>query len=96
MIIAGRKRYKQMIGLGGAPGVFQINEPILFGLPIVLNPIWFIPFVIGPVITTVISYLAVQYGIVPPVTAKIPWVTPPIIGGYLATGEAFGELVWQH
>lgn len=89
MIIAGRKRYKQMIGLGGAPGVFQINEPILFGLPIVLNPIWFIPFVIGPVITTVISYLAVQYGIVPPVTAKIPWVTPPIIGGYLATGGSF-------
>lgn len=86
MIIAGRKRYKQMIALGGAPGIFQINEPILFGLPIVLNPIWFIPFVLGPVITTVISYLAVSSGIVFPIVAKIPWVTPPIIGGYLATG----------
>ncbi|MFJ7756502.1 PTS sugar transporter subunit IIC [Peribacillus muralis] len=86
MIIAGRKRYKQMIALGGAPGVFQINEPILFGLPIVLNPMWFIPFVLGPVITTVISYIAVSSGMVFPIVAKIPWVTPPIVGGFLATG----------
>ncbi|MFJ7746366.1 PTS sugar transporter subunit IIC [Peribacillus sp. NPDC097295] len=86
MIIAGRKRYKQMIGLGGAPGLFQINEPILFGLPIVLNPIWLVPFVLGPIITTVISYLAVSSGLVFPIVAKIPWVTPPIVGGFLATG----------
>ena len=86
MIIAGRRRYKQMIGLGGAPGLFQINEPILFGLPIVLNPIWLVPFVLGPIITTVISYLAVSSGLVFPIVAKIPWVTPPIVGGFLATG----------
>lgn len=86
MIIAGRKRYKQMIGLGGAPGIFQINEPLLFGIPIVLNPIWLVPFVLGPVITTVISYVAVSQGLVFPIVAKIPWVTPPIVGGFLATG----------
>ena len=86
MIVVGRKRYKQMLALGGAPGVFQINEPLLFGLPIVLNPIWLVPFVLGPVITTVISYIAVSTGLVFPVVAKIPWVTPPIIGGFLATG----------
>ncbi|HWJ77617.1 MAG TPA: PTS transporter subunit EIIC [Niallia sp.] len=94
MIIAGRKRYKQLIGLGGAPGLFQINEPIIFGLPIVLNPIWFIPFIFGPVITTIISYLSIQWGWVAPVTAKIPWVTPPIIGGYLATsGHVSGAVL---
>lgn len=86
MIVVSRKRYKQMLALGGAPGVFQINEPLLFGLPIVLNPIWLVPFVLGPVITTVISYIAVSTGLVFPVVAKIPWVTPPIIGGFLATG----------
>ena len=86
MIVVGRKRYKQMLALGGAPSVFQINEPLLFGLPIVLNPIWLVPFVLGPVITTVISYIAVSTGLVFPVVAKIPWVTPPIIGGFLATG----------
>jgi cellobiose PTS system EIIC component len=86
MIIAGRKRNKQLIALGTPPGLFQINEPVLFGLPIVLNPIWFIPFICGPVILTVISYLAVSTGLVHPIVANIPWVTPPIVGGFLATG----------
>lgn len=86
MLIAGRKRYKQIIALGLAPGLFQINEPVLFGLPIVLNPIWFIPFILGPIITTIVAYLAVSAGLVFPIVANIPWVTPPIIGGFLATG----------
>jgi PTS system cellobiose-specific IIC component len=86
MIIAGRKRNKQLIALGTPPGIFQINEPILFGLPIVLNPIWFIPFIIGPIIMTIVSYVAVSIGWVHPIVADIPWVTPAIIGGLLATG----------
>ncbi len=87
MILAGRKRHKQMIALGGPPGVFQINEPLLFGMPIVLNPIWLIPFVAAPVVMTVVAYLAIDWGFVyPVVTASMPWVTPVGIGGYLATG----------
>ncbi|WP_409291234.1 PTS sugar transporter subunit IIC [Peribacillus sp. SCS-37] len=86
MFIAGRKRHKQLLALGTPPGVFQINEPILFGLPIVLNPIWFMPFILGPIIMTVVSYLAISLGMVHPVVADIPWVTPAIIGGLLATG----------
>lgn len=86
MFIAGRKRNKQLLALGTPPGIFQINEPILFGLPIVLNPIWFIPFILGPIIMTIVSYLAISLGLVYPVVAVIPWVTPPIIGGLLATG----------
>lgn len=93
MIIAGRKRYKQMIALGGHK-VFQINEPILFGLPIVLNPMWFIPFVLGPVITTVISYIAVSSGMVFPIVAKIPWVTPPIVGGLWQQAGICPERSW--
>jgi len=86
MFIAGRKRHKQLLALGTPPGIFQINEPILFGLPIVLNPIWLIPFILAPVITTIIAYLAVSLGIVFPVVSNIPWVSPPIVGGWLATG----------
>jgi PTS system cellobiose-specific IIC component len=86
MILINRKRNKQMIGLGGAPGLFQINEPVLFGLPIVLNPMWLIPFIGTPIILTVISYLAISLGMVHPVTTNIPWVTPPILGGWLITG----------
>lgn len=86
MFIAGRKRHKQLLALGTPPGIFQINEPVLFGLPIVLNPIWLIPFILAPIITTIISYLAVSFGLVFPVVANIPWVSPPIVGGWLATG----------
>lgn len=86
MILINRKRNKQMIALGGAPGLFQINEPVLFGLPIVLNPMWLIPFIGTPIILTVISYLAISLGMVHPVTTSIPWVTPPVLGGWLITG----------
>jgi PTS system cellobiose-specific IIC component len=86
MFIAGRKRYKQLLALGTPPGVFQINEPILFGLPIVLNPIWFIPFILSPIIMTIVSYASISLGWVHPVVADIPWVTPAIVGGLLATG----------
>jgi cellobiose PTS system EIIC component len=86
MFIAGRKRNKQILALGTPPGIFQINEPILFGLPIVLNPIWFIPFILGPILMTITAYLSISLGLVHPVVADIPWVTPAIIGGLLATG----------
>jgi PTS system cellobiose-specific IIC component len=86
MFIVNRRRNKQMIALGTPPGLFNINEPIIFGLPIVLNPIWLVPFICTPIILTIISYLAVQTHLVFPIVSTIPWVTPPIIGGYLATG----------
>jgi PTS system cellobiose-specific IIC component len=86
MFLVNRKRHKQMIALGTPPGLFNINEPIIFGLPIVLNPVWLIPFICTPIVLTIISYLAVQSHIVFPVVSTIPWVTPPVIGGYLATG----------
>lgn len=86
MFIAGRKRNKQILAIGTGPGIFQINEPILFGLPIVLNPIWFIPFILGPVIMTITAYTSISLGLVHPVVADIPWVTPAIVGGLLATG----------
>ncbi|TDK56269.1 PTS sugar transporter subunit IIC [Bacillus salipaludis] len=86
MFIAGRKRHKQLLALGTPPGIFQINEPILFGLPIVLNPLWFIPFILGPILMTIIAYTSVSLGWVHPIVADIPWVTPAIVGGLLATG----------
>ncbi len=90
LMIAGRRR-KDMIALGGAPGLFNINEPVMFGMPIVLNPIFMVPFILAPVIATIVSYLAIQTGLVQPViVATIPWVTPPILGGLAATGHWTG------
>ncbi|MEH7107695.1 PTS sugar transporter subunit IIC [Bacillus sp. JJ1764] len=86
LFILARKRQKQMVALGLPPGMFQINEPVIFGMPIVLNPIWLIPFIATPVILTTIAYLAIETGLVHPVVANIPWVTPVGLNGFLATG----------
>ncbi|KKY02243.1 MULTISPECIES: PTS sugar transporter subunit IIC [Paraclostridium] len=93
LIIAGRRR-KDMIALGLAPSIFNISEPVIFGLPIVLNPIYMIPFVLAPVVCSAVAYLAIDMGLVMPViAAKIPWVTPPILGGFLATGHWTGAVL---
>lgn len=90
LIIAGRRR-KDMVALGGLPSLFNISEPVIFGLPIVLNPIFMIPFVLGPVLCSAIAYLAIDFGLVAPIiVTKIPWVTPPIIGGFMANGHWTG------
>lgn len=69
------------------PGIFNINEPIIFGLPIVLNPIMLIPFIIVPLVLAVVTYICMATGIVPrPNGVLIPWTTPPIIGGFLISG----------
>lgn len=93
LIIAGRRR-KEMIALGGPPALFNISEPLIFGLPIVMNPIFMIPFILAPVICTAVAYLAIDFGMVAPVIMpKIPWVTPPILGGLMATGSLSGGIL---
>ena len=91
--IAGKRR-RDMLALGLAPSIFNISEPVIFGLPIVLNPIFGIPFVIAPIVTTIISYLSISFGLVHPVIiANMPWTTPPILGGFMATGHWSGAVL---
>lgn len=88
-----RKDYRLVAGLSTAPGLFNINESILFGLPMVLNPIMFIPFLLVPIVLTTISYFATLLHLVPPTIVPIPWVTPPVLGGFFATGDLRGALL---
>lgn len=67
-------------------GVFNINEPVTFGLPIVLNTIYFIPYVIITPIMVAIAYVLTAVGFIPPVAIEIPWIMPPVIYAFLATG----------
>ncbi len=87
------KAYKVVTGLSTAPGIFNINEPMMFGLPIVLNPIMFIPFILTPVILVTVAYAATSLGLVPAAVTMPPWVTPPIIGGVLATQSIAGGVL---
>jgi PTS system cellobiose-specific IIC component len=88
------KQYKELGKLSLLPGLFNINEPIMFGLPVVLNPIGIIPLILTPIVITVINYLAMALNIVArPTGVIIPWTTPPIIQGFLITGRISGAIL---
>ena len=75
------------------PGIYNINEPIIFGAPIVLNPILGIPFVVGSIITGAISYLAMYFNIVRRPSIVAPWTLPAPIGAYLATAGDWRAII---
>lgn len=81
---------KQLKTLGKVeivPAIFGINEPILFGIPIVMNPMMAVPFVAMPLISCVIQYFALYFGTRPLYAAtQVPWTCPPIISGFLVGG----------
>ena len=68
------------------PSIFNINEPIIFGLPIVLNPYFAIPFIVTPMVTGAITYFAMALHLVSRTIALVPWTLPGPIGAYMATG----------
>ncbi|AUJ60682.1 PTS cellobiose transporter subunit IIC [Bacillus velezensis] len=94
-----RSRSKQMKQLGKlaiGPAVFNINEPIIFGMPIVMNPMLLIPFIITPLVTLVFTYIGMSTGLVAkPAGIAVPWTMPPIFSGYLATGGKISGAVMQ-
>lgn len=86
LLFCKSKRITELGKLALVPGIFGINEPIVFGLPIVLNPTMLVPFMLVPTINIVISYFAMSIGLVPICNGvNIPWTTPIIISGWLAT-----------
>ena len=85
LVLSKRADYKTVGKLGIAPGLFNINEPVMFGLPVVLNPLLMIPFILAPLATATIAYFATMAGLVRPVVVNVIWVMPTIISGFLAT-----------
>lgn len=86
LLFCKSKRIKNLGKMSLVPGIFGINEPILFGLPIVLNPAILVPFILVPTINIVISYFAMAMNFVPICSGvNIPWTTPLVISGFLAT-----------
>lgn len=67
--------------------IFNINEPILFGLPVIFNPVLIVPFLLTPLVAICVAYFATYIGFVPPISEFVSWMTPAFISGYLATGE---------
>ena len=74
--------------------IFQINEPIFFGIPIVLNPIFMAPYILNALILTTCSYLLMHWHLINKPFVNVPWTTPPIIGHYLVSGGDWRAAVW--
>ena len=74
--------------------IFQINEPIFFGLPIVLNPVFMVPYILNALVLTTATYLLMQWGLINKPFVNVPWTTPPIIGHYLVSGGDWRAAVW--
>ena len=94
LFAAKSTQFKTLGKLAIGPAIFNINEPLIFGMPIVLNPILMIPFIIAPVVMTILTYVVMNIGLVPLANGvNIPWTTPPIISGFLISG--WQGAVWQ-
>ncbi len=86
--------YRKVSRLSLPTQIFQINEPIFFGFPIVLNPIFMIPYILNALLLTTSTYLLMQWGIIQKPFVNVPWTTPPIIGHYLVSGGDWKAAVW--
>lgn len=85
---------KEVGRLALAPGIFNVNEPAIFGLPIVMNPTIFIPWIIAPLVVTTFNYFVMAIGLVPaPTGVAVPWTVPIVLNGILATNSLLGGLL---
>jgi len=88
MVLFSRSvQMKQLGRLSLIPGIFNINEPIIFATPIVFNPIMLVPFILAPVLSVCMVYFSINVGLVGPFTAvQVPWTTPMILSGFIIGG----------
>ncbi|BDZ29662.1 PTS sugar transporter subunit IIC [Lactiplantibacillus sp. WILCCON 0030] len=94
LVAAHSVQFKTIGKIELVPALFNINEPFLFGLPIVMNPFLAIPFFLTPVIVAASTYLVIRFGIIPPLNGfAAPWTTPAIISGFLIGGWKMA--IWQ-
>jgi Phosphotransferase system cellobiose-specific component IIC len=94
--VAKSKYFKTLGRMSIGPGIFNINEPIIFGTPICFNPIFLFPFVVLPGILAGSTILLMETGIIAmPTVSMVPWTTPPILIGFLMTSGALSTTIWS-
>ena len=87
LMLGARSKQLKLVGKAGiVPALFNINEPLLFGIPVVMNGRLAVPFVLGPTIMVTLSWLAMHFGLVRPPYIEVVWTLPAPIGAWLSTG----------
>jgi PTS system cellobiose-specific IIC component len=88
MLMLSKSKQLKVLGKSAiGPSFFNINEPVIFGMPIVMNPLLMIPFIFAPIISATVAYFVIDAGLVDRMFAIAPWTTPPIINAFLDTGD---------
>ena len=86
--------YRKVSRLSLPTQIFGINEPIFFGFPIVLNPIFMVPYIANALALTTCTYLLMDWGLIQKPFVAVPWTTPPVIGQYLVSGGDWRAAIW--
>ena len=79
LFLSKRKEFKTLGKLATVSEVFNINEPLIFGIPIAFNPILIIPFVLSPLVNITLAYFATKIGLISIYTNTVTWSTPIIL-----------------
>ena len=95
MLFSKREDYKAIAKLALPCALFNINEPLTFGLPIVMNPVLAIPFMISPAVSATIAYAMTKIGFCGRMVVNAPWTTPPGLMAFLCSGGNIGAAVTQ-
>ncbi len=91
LLLTGKKSSENKLAkVSLLPAIFNINEVMIYGLPIIFNPYYFIPFLLSPVVLSSTAWVSVRLGWVPPITQEVEWTTPIFLSGYLGTGSVAG------
>ncbi len=94
LLLRSKAIHLRTIGkMGVVPGLFNINEPILFGAPIVMNPVFFLPFILVPMINATLAYIATSMGLVARVVSLTPWTSPAPLGASWAANWSLSPVI---
>lgn len=85
LLFAKKKGTRNLAWMAAPTVVFNISEIVLFGIPIILNPIFVVPFMLVPLANFLITYAAIYSGLVPHLVSEVNWTTPIFLSGYQAT-----------
>ena len=92
-VFSKKEDLRAVAKVGGPAMIFNIQEPLAFGLPIVLNPMLFIPYILAPIANTIIGWLLISSGLVPVIKFVVPWTMPLFFNGLIATGSIMGGVL---
>lgn len=94
MMRSKEKGFRSLGKLCLAPGIFEINEPVVFGVPLVMNPLMMIPYVLATEILSIVTYGLMYFNFIARPLVNIPWTMPPVLAQYFLTGGDWRAAVW--